>query len=172
MTHPSVSNTQISNTRPWLKKVHEAKRQRTVELVKLTVDRLVQEGKIVTIEAICRLSPELDPLNKGVKKSSILDNRAAHEYYREHSSSYQAMHGRKRLSSHKRWASEQLPHIDLNRDEQRVRTRYFQHTKAELVERLLHIEQAYAQNQQQLTQLQFALLETQQRLEEDAKQQR
>src|SRR5438094_823648 len=99
MTQRSVSNIQASSTRPWLKKVHEAKRQRTFELVKLTVDRLVQEGKIVTIEAICRLSPDLDPLSKGVKKSSVLDNPAAHEYYRAHSSSYQTMRGRKRLSS-------------------------------------------------------------------------
>src|SRR5438270_13877730 len=112
MTQLSVSNTPIRDTRPWLKQVHEAKRQRTVELVKLTGDRLVQEGKIVTIEAICRLSPELDPLNKGVKKSSVLDNPAAHEYYRAHSSSYQAMRGRKRLSSHKRREPAQLPHID------------------------------------------------------------
>src|SRR6266567_464393 len=148
MTLPSASKTQGSSPRPWLKKIHEAKRQRTVELVKLTVDRLVQEGKTVTIEAICRLSPDLDPLNKGVKKSSVLDNPAAHEYYRAHSSSYQAMRGRKRLSSHNRRESAQLPHIDPNRDEQRVRYRYLHYTKAELVERLLHMEQAYAQNYQ------------------------
>ena len=139
-----------------------------MELVKLTVDRLVQEGKIVTIEAICRLSPELDPLNKGVKKSSVLDNPAAHEYYRANSSSYQAMRGRKRLSSHKRREPAQLPHIDPNRDEQRVRYRYLHYTKAELIERLLHMEQAYAQSQQQLTQLQFALLEAQQKDEKES----
>ncbi len=168
MTHPSVSNAQTSSTRPWLKKVHEAKRQRTIGLVKLTVDRLVQEGKNVTIEAICHLSPELDPLHKGVKKSSILDNPAAHEYYREHSSSYQAMHGRKRHSSHKRWEPAQLPRIDPKRDEKRVRSRYLQHTKADLVDRLLHMEQAYAQSQQQLTQLQFVLLEAQQKEEKES----
>jgi hypothetical protein len=161
MTLPSASKTQGSSPRPWLKKIHEAKRQRTVELVRLTVDRLVQEGKTVTIEAICRLSPDLDPLNKGVKKSSILDNPVAHEYYRAHSSSYQTMHGRKRLPTRKKQELAQLPHIDPNRDEQRVRYRYLRHTKAELVERLLYMEQAYAQSQQQLVQLQFAWLEQQ-----------
>jgi hypothetical protein len=125
------------------------------------VDRLVQEGKTVTIEAICRLSPDLDPLNKGVKKSSILDNPVAHEYYRAHSSSYQTMHGRKRLPTRKKQELAQLPHIDPDRDEQRVRYRYLRYTKAELVERLLYMEQAYAQSQQQLVQLQFAWLEQQ-----------
>ncbi|HEY1353348.1 MAG TPA: hypothetical protein VGF67_27375 [Ktedonobacteraceae bacterium] len=70
MIHPSASKMQGSSPRSWLKKIHEAKRQRTVALVTPTVDRLVQEGETVTIEAICRLSPDLDPLNKGVKKSS------------------------------------------------------------------------------------------------------
>lgn len=161
MTHPSASKTQGSSPRPWLKKIHEAKRQRTVALVKLTVDRLVQEGKTVTVEAICHLSPELDPLSKGVKKSSVLDNPEAHEYYRTHSSTYQTIHERKRHSSRKQQSLVQPPHIDPNRDEQRVRYRYLRHTKVELVERLLYMEQAYAQSQQQLVQLQFAWLEQQ-----------
>ncbi|HEX6555854.1 MAG TPA: hypothetical protein VF026_24050, partial [Ktedonobacteraceae bacterium] len=122
----------------------------------------------VALPAICLLSPDLDPLHKGVKKSSVLDNPAAHEYYREHSRSYQTMRGRKRLSSRKRQEPAQPPHIDPDRDEQRVRYRYLQYTKAELVERLLHVERAYAQSQQQLTQLQFIWLEAQQENERES----
>lgn len=53
------------------------------------------------------------------------------------------------------------PYINPDRDEQRVRSRSLRYAKAKLVERLLSMEQAYAQSQQQLIQLQFAWLEQQ-----------
>ncbi len=166
MSQSSPSNTASEMSRPWLKKHHEARRQRTVDIVKATVDRLVREGQTVTIEAICNLSPEVDPQGKGIKKAGVLDNLVAHAYYREHSASYQLAQRRKRRQAGKRQMVTQPARIDPNRDVSRVRSRYMQQTKADLVERLLTVEQAYAESQQQLARLQFQLLEQQQKLEE------
>src|SRR5258708_25320255 len=81
---------------PWLQKHYQQKRERTVRLVKATVDQLVKEGQAVTIEAICRKSVQVDAEGRGVKKSALLENQEAHAYYREHSASYQAAQARKR----------------------------------------------------------------------------
>lgn len=148
-------------TRPWLQTHYEAKRQRTIHLVKAAVDQLVREQQTVTIEAICRTSAEVDAEHRGVKKSAILENEEAHAYYRKHSSTYQTAKNRNRKvrqETRKRAVVQPL-HIDPNRDVDRARYRYLQFTKAELVERLLDVEQAYAEVHQQLAWLQFQLFE-------------
>jgi len=118
----------------------------------------------VTIEAICRVSIEVDVERRGVKKSSILDNPEAHAYYREHSPSYQTAQRRKRQGT--RPGKMTTPsvgslRIDPDRDVDRVRRRYLHMTKADLVERLLVVEQTYAESQRHLARLQFELAEQQ-----------
>jgi len=174
MHRNSPSNASTETSRPWLKKHHEARRQRTVDIVKRTVDRLVQEGQTVTIEAICRLSPEVDAQGKGVKKAGVLGNAEAHAYYQQHSKSYQLTHGRKpRLSgSRRKQGAMQPPRIDPERDVDRVRQRYLKQSKVDLVERLLIVEQVYAENQQQLARLQFELADNQQKRAEGKQRER
>lgn len=157
-------NNEPKQPKPWLLKHYQEKRQRTVTLVKAAVDRLVHDKAMVTIEAICRKSVEVDPEGRGVKKSAILENTEAHAYYCEHSTSYQMAKKRNRKvrQGEDKKTSAQPLHIDPDRDMDRVRYRYVQLTKAELVERLLNIEQAYVEMHQQLVQLQFELLEIQQ----------
>lgn len=172
----SLSNQEASEPKkphPWLLKHYEEKRERTARLVKASVDQLVKEGEIVTIDAICRVSPGLDPEGRGVKKSAILENPEAHEYYREHSTSYQTAKKRNRRGVRKGTSSApaaQPLRIDPQRDVERVRYRYIQMTKAEIVERLLMVEQAYAEAHQQLAQLQFQLIERKQQREEEQRQ--
>ncbi len=169
MSHPSRSNETNDEPRyphPWLQKHYQEKRERTVRLVKATVDQLVKEDQTVTIEAICRRSAGLDPEGRGVKKSAILENSEAHSYYRQHSTSYKAAQSHKHRATRKGLngvSSMQPLRIDPNRTVERVRYRYLQQTKAELVERLLMVEQAYAEGQQQLARLQFELFEIQQK---------
>ena len=74
MNQSSPSNTGSEHPRPWLEKYYQARRQRTIDLVKATVDRLLKEGKIVTLEAICTLSREMDSAGKGIKKAGVLGN--------------------------------------------------------------------------------------------------
>ncbi|HYU73968.1 MAG TPA: hypothetical protein VEL31_14920 [Ktedonobacteraceae bacterium] len=164
MSQPSLSsetNNEPKQPKPWLLKHYQEKRQRTVTLVKAAVDHLANEQQTVTIEAICRTSSTLDPEGRGVKKSAVLENPEAHAYYRKHSTSYQTMKQRNRKPRRKPSAPDPL-RIDPNRDVDRARYRYQHMTNAELVERLLIVEQAYAEVHQQLTQLQFEMLETQQ----------
>ena len=113
------------------------------------------------------LSRELDPNGKGVQKAGVLDNPEAHAYYWEHSASYQTY---QRRNGRRVGRSVRAPvigqvystRIDPDRNVDRARRRYMQASKADLVERLLEVEQEYAQTQQQLARLQFALLEAQQ----------
>ena len=155
------SNQEPNATRephPWLQKHYQQKRERTVRLVKASVDQLVKEGQTVTIEAICRRSSELDSEGKGVKKSAVLENLEAHAYYRQHSTSYKAAQAGKR-KGHPIVSAVGSLRIDSNRNVERTRSRYMQMTKPQIVERLLMVEQAYAQLEQQQAKLQFEWLE-------------
>jgi hypothetical protein len=159
MNQHSTSNTTPELPRPWLLQHYAATRQRTVDLVKMTVDRLIHDGQTVTIEAICRRSQQLDPQGKGIKKAAILGNAEAYAYYQQHSTSRRRM---SRRTSHSTVMTYQLP-TDPQRDLGAVRRRYLRERKPDLVERLLSIEQAYIESQQQLARLQFELLEQQQK---------
>jgi hypothetical protein len=62
--------------------------------------------------------------------------------------------------------SAQPSRIDADRDVDRVRQRYLLQPKADLAERLISVEQAYAGCQQQLASLQFELVNLQQQLDD------
>jgi hypothetical protein len=109
---------------------------------------------------------EMDAEGRGVKKSALLENQEAHVYYREHSASYRAAQARKRTGKSAK-ASVQAPplRIDPQRNVERVRYRYLQMTKPEIVARLLQVEQAYAELSEQQARLQFAWAEREQHIE-------
>jgi ribosomal protein L29 len=156
---------------PWLQKHYQEKRERTVRLVKAAVDQLVKEKQPVTIEAICHKSAQIDSEGRGVKKSTLLENEDAHAYYRTHSASYRAAASRKRPGRGQKAARPlSLPRIDPQRNQDRARHRCTQMTKAELVERLLNTEQAYADLTQQLAHVQFKLSDLQQQVDEARRQ--
>jgi len=165
MTPPSASNATSEPSRPWLAKHYEATRQRTVSLVKAAVDRLVQHGQTVTIEAICRQSQQLDSLGKGVKKAGILGNTEAYAYYQQYSTTYRRAGARKARSPRRSIATRSPLPTNLHRDFQQVRRRYVRESKQALVERLVTVEQAYIESQQQLARLQFEILEQQQHMQ-------
>jgi hypothetical protein len=134
--------------------------------VKATVDQLVKEKQTVTIEAICHKSAEIDAEGRGVKKSALLENQEAHAYYRAHSASYRAAQTRKRTGKAARTSAQAHPlRIDPQRDGDRARYRYLQMTKSEIVERLLTVEQAYAELAERQARLQFAWAEREQHIE-------
>ncbi len=154
-----ISNTTPEHPRPWLVRHYAATRQRTVDLVKMTVDRLIQDEQTITVEAICRRSQQLDPQGKGIKKAGILGNAEAYAYYQQHRTSHHRTSGR---VSHRVLMTYRLP-TDPGRDLGQVRRSYLRERKLDLVERLLSVEQAYIESQQQLARLQFELLEQQQK---------
>lgn len=168
MSQNSDLNPGPEHSRPWLQALYQAKRERTVSLVKAAVDRLVQEGQSVTVAAVCRVSRELDPEGKGIGEAGVLNNPEAHAYYRAHRTSYQVRRGRPTAGRRIQPVPDEPPHVDPNRDVERVRRRYRQLSRAALADRLVAAEQAYANTQQELARCQFALAEALQRLQEAA----
>lgn len=160
------TNAEPKQPHPWLQKHYHEKRERTIRLVKAAVDQLVKEKQAVTIEAVCHKSIEIDPEGRGIKKSALLENQPAHTYYREYSVSYRAAQTRKRTGKvAKVSAQAHLLRIDPQRDVERVRYRYLQMTKAEIVAHLLQVEQAYAELSERQALLQFAWVEREQQIE-------
>ncbi len=130
---------------PWLEeKVYAKQRQRTVDLVKQSVDALLKDKQRVSLATVAAKSREFD--EKGISESAILDNQEAKAYYEQHRS-WQG--NRKRQAKPLVVASPALPGpAKLGRDEQRVRQRYLRMSKVALVERLLEEEQTYAQQRE------------------------
>lgn len=159
MNPHSMSNTPHEQARPWLEQHYQATRERTVNLVKNAVDQLIKDKRSVTIEAIRQQSQQIDPQGKGIKKAGILGNAEAYAYYQQHRTSHAVTRGR---ASSKTGSAHRLP-TDPGRDMGAVRRRYLRERKPDLVERLLFVEQAYIESQQQLAQVQFELLDQQQR---------
>jgi hypothetical protein len=133
---------------PWLEeKVYAKLRQRTVDLVKQSVDALRKDKQRVSLATVAAKSKELDSEGngKGISESAILDNQEARAYYEQHRS-WQG-------SSRKRAkplvvAPVQLSTVKPGRDEQRVRQRYLRMSKEALVTRLITAERTLAEQRE------------------------
>jgi hypothetical protein len=126
--------------RPWLKeKVYGPKRRRTVELVKKSVDSLVDDRKRISLSALSVRSKEVDPDGRGVSETAILNNEEARVYYEQHRSWKAGARNRPRALK-----SIVTAGLKGDRDVARVRYRYLTRSKSQLVERLLAVENSHA----------------------------
>lgn len=130
---------------PWLEeKVYAKLRQRTIDLVKRSVDALLKDKQRVSLSTVAAKSREFD--EKGISESAILDNQEARAYYEQHRSW--------RGSSRKRAkplvvASPASPGVvKPDRDEQRVRLRYLRMSKEALVGRLITAERTLSEQRE------------------------
>jgi hypothetical protein len=131
-----------SEERPWLKdKVYDPRRRRTIELMRSSVASLMRAQKRVSLAALSARSKEIDPDGRGISQSTILKNQEARTYYEQHRSWTVGSGNRQRICKPKVVT---VPPIKGDRDGGRVRYRYLKLNKAELVERLLGVEQAHA----------------------------
>lgn len=133
------------SARDWLEpSVYAKKRQRTIELVRLTIETISarKEAKRVSLSTIAAVSKEIDPEGRGVSESAILNNPAA-----------RALWEAARTASGKRAvrrpaappdAAPADPRVKVDRDPERARRRYRALTKEALIDRLLVVEAAYA----------------------------
>src|SRR5258708_38122603 len=72
---------------PWLEeKVYAKLRQRTVDLVKQSVDALCKDKQRVSLATVAAKSRELDTEHRGISESAILDNQEARAYYEQYRS--------------------------------------------------------------------------------------
>jgi hypothetical protein len=131
---------------PWLEeKVYTHLRQRTVDLVKRSVDALRKNKQRISLATIAAMSKELDTEGnkKGISESAILDNEEARAYYEQHRT-WQG--NRKRRAKPLVVASLQQPSpVKPDRNEQRVRQRYLRMNKETLVDRLIAVERTSAE---------------------------
>ena len=77
----------MQEAHPWLEtSVYEPLRQRTIQLVKQSVDALLKGKERVSLSTIALKSKEFDPDHRGISESAILDNQQARAYYEQHRS--------------------------------------------------------------------------------------
>ena len=134
---------------PWLEeKVYAKLRQRTVDLVKQSVDALRKDKQRVSLATIAAKSKELDTEGngKGISESAILDNQEARAYY-EQQRSWRGS-SRKRAKPLAMASPASSGAVKPGRDEQRVRQRYLRMSKEMLVERLITAERTLAEQRE------------------------
>lgn len=134
---------------PWLEeKVYAKLRQRTVDLVKQSVDTLRKDKQRVSLATVASKSKELDVEGngKGISESAILDNPEARGYYEQHRNWRGS--SRKRVKSLAVASTVSPEAVKLGRDEQRVRQRYLRMSKEALVERLITAERTLAEHRE------------------------
>lgn len=132
---------------PWLEeKVYAKLRQRTVDLVKQSIDALRKDKQRVSLATVAARSKELDPEHRGVSESAILDNQEARVYYEEHRNWRGSPRKRAKPLVVATLASPGT--IKPGRDEKRVRQRYLRMGKEALVERLIASERTLAEQRE------------------------
>jgi hypothetical protein len=132
---------------PWLEeKVYAKLRQRTVDLVKQSVDALLKDKQRVSLATVAAKSKEVDPESRGVSESAILDNQEARVYYGQHRS----WRGSSRKRAKPLVGAPPVPPgtVKYGRDEQRVRQRYLRMSKEALVDRLIAVERTLAEQRE------------------------
>lgn len=134
---------------PWLEeKVYTYLRQRTVDLVRSSVDELCKDKQRVSLSTIVAKSKELDAegSGKGISESAILDNQEARAYYEQYRSWQGSSRKRAKPLAVALPASSEA--VKPDRDEQRVRQRYLRMSKDALVERLITAERTLAEQRE------------------------
>lgn len=126
--------------------MYEPLRQRTIQLVRQSVDVLLADNQRVSLSTIAHKSKEVDPEHRGVSESAILDNQEARAYYEQHRSWRGSRKKQTRPSQSALPASSRV--VKSGRNEQRVRQRYLRLGKEALVERLIAIERMMAEQRE------------------------
>jgi len=133
---------------PWLEeKVYKKLRQRTIDLVRQSVDALLQDKQRVSLATVAAKSKELDHEHRGISESAILDNPEARAYYEPRRSWRGSTRKRAKPLAATTPTSPGL--VKAGRDEQRVRQRYLRLSKETLVDRLIATERAVAEQREQ-----------------------
>jgi hypothetical protein len=129
-------------------KVYARLRQRTMDLVKRSVDALRKDKQRVSLATVAAKSKELDTEGngKGISESAILDNQEARAYYEEHRSWRGSPRKRAKPLAVALPASPRG--VKPGRDEQRVRQRYLRMSKEALIERLISAERTLTEQRE------------------------
>jgi hypothetical protein len=143
MVRSSLS-TPLGEAPAWLGAIYTARRERTAHLVRTSIETLQKERKPVSIASVVAVSPQLDPLGRGVSESALLHNPEARADYEVHRTWKRSRSGRVAPPGR----SSEPTSVKPDRDLTRARLRYLRLSKRELVERLLAVEQACGEHEQ------------------------
>ncbi|MDF1997324.1 hypothetical protein [Peribacillus frigoritolerans] len=141
-----LSNITPSGEHPWLKSVHEQRKERSIQLGKQAIDTLVSDGIPVTYKNIQEKSKELDSQGKGIHSNTIKRNEKLYSYYKQHSKTFKVSQGKKKPLSNTTFDESAIRKISPKRNLSNVRTKYMKFSKEELVNRLIQTEQYVALN--------------------------
>ncbi|MFJ7731435.1 hypothetical protein ACIQXF_06005 [Lysinibacillus sp. NPDC097231] len=144
-----------SDKHQWLDKVHQQRKERSISIGIRTIDFLVSKGILVTYHNISHHSKAFDENQKGIHINTIKRNEELYEYYKKHSRTYRIKNARKKPEKPSKLDESTLRRISPNRDANNARKKYMQLSKAELVNRLIEVEQYVAENQQRWVSSQF-----------------
>ena len=139
-----------------LEPTYAARRLRTVQLVKRSVDLLLAEGARISLSSVAARSKmtDVDPLGKGVSESAILNNADARASYERHRS-WVAENPRRTMGRTRRndAPSASTLRIAGDRDIHRAERRYVRWQRSALAERLVLVEQAYSAQERYIANL-------------------
>jgi hypothetical protein len=136
-----------TNELEWLQASYERKKNRSFDLGVKAIDALTKEGTSVSYRTVSDKSKEIDPDGIGIHQNTIRKNKGLYKHFLIHSTTKVY---KPRKISHKPLDDDidSFKHIKQDRDVDRVRQRYMQLTKPELVDLLIRMEQYIAyQNQ-------------------------
>jgi hypothetical protein len=157
----------------WLEdSVYEPKRKHSVDLVKPSVDALVNQRKQgskirISLATIVATSKQLDPTGTGVAHTTILENAEAYAYYKKYrTTSSQTVKNRSQR------VSAEMSEPDVARDPAFAKRRqsYMSWRRAELVDELLRVREERDRFQEQWLDASDSLLQWQLRALEAEKQ--
>lgn len=135
--------------RPWLEdKVYKDRHRRTVDLVVRSVDALRRRKARISLATVAEQSKQIDKTGKGVSRSAIINNDEAHAYFSRYSTYGRRRPKRVRIPDDEYVALTGVMPVKRDRDIPRARQRYMRLTKPDLVQRLISIEQAYAEGEE------------------------
>ena len=107
---------------------------------------MTRAGERVSLAAIACASKTVDPEEPdGVSESAILHNEEAYALYRRHAEHKPQTHRKPPPERRTNTADNNRIRISAERDRGRARQYYLRAGKADLVDRLLSVEQAYAE---------------------------
>jgi hypothetical protein len=134
---------------PWLQEsVYEPKRKHSVDLVKQSVDVLVNRRKQgdkprISLATIVATSKQLDPTGTGIAHTTILENAEAYAYYKKYRTT-----SSKAVKRQNQGGTTEAPEASHSAHAKR-RQFYMTWRRAELVDELLRVQQERDRFQEQ-----------------------
>ncbi|MCJ8012340.1 hypothetical protein MUG84_11415 [Paenibacillus sp. KQZ6P-2] len=130
--------------KPWLIENNEESKSRIFKLGVKAIHSLLRDSKTISYRNIAERSKEFDESGKGIHPNSVKNNTDLYDYYLKHTKNKPKPSKRTKIKV----GDVDFRNIKIDRDLERVKSRYLQLSKLELVELLINAEQFIAvQNQ-------------------------